>query len=418
MLDRRHHTSHRNALGINVCDVYMKMLGYPTIYTGLKHVKYRTAPFPQRAATVKSQKPIDILRQNHQPLQTQALTFLNTLPPHTVRFTNSRTLLWRNFMPTQTNKAFDNLHSPLSTDSVTVFGCRPPELRFVMHQQQYLRWFVHFELRYNGRLVQPTWPKLLEACAALYNPDYPLVETTWVSALSKIVKIRCAAIDELLQYLLEARLTMFSIDTDEAYEIKGQLRNLFTTIKRAIDWVHHSKEPVGTTYSKAEQDTLHEINRRFVTGKPSDVLPTPWTNPVRPTQPHRFLLHMLLAHGAFVDEYDLFMGGTLESAFVKARLLNPEQRELSAQLLTQQYILKELRILPAGTPTFDRYAVTAQRVLMEFFLHGELYTDELPTVLYCRLAGSRNKAFNHHILRDAKGPNSDHPSPQASFVRL
>ncbi len=109
-------------------------------------------------------------------------------------------------------------------------------------------------------------------------------------------------------------------------------------------------------------------------------------NSVRRTQSTRFLLHLLLAYGAFVDEYSLFQTGSLRDAFISSRLLDEADQVGSANKLMYKYFVSELKHLPAGTPTFDRYTCLAYYTIHDFFTASTLYTDEIPSVLYCRLA--------------------------------
>ena len=81
-LDRGHNPKIKNALGINVTQVYMMLFGYPSVYTNLGHVKYSTDSYGNRAARERKRKPIDYLVAKYKTLQNVALTPLNTVPAH------------------------------------------------------------------------------------------------------------------------------------------------------------------------------------------------------------------------------------------------------------------------------------------------------------------------------------------------
>jgi hypothetical protein len=123
---------------INVSEFYMMLYGYKPVLTNVKFVKVVSKPPEERAARERK-KPLDRLK-NEPTLQGQALTVLNCIPSH-----NVRTMLSlpdrRQFTTSQLDMLFDDLDSPLTTSSVTIFSVRPPELRFVMQQNQYFRWF-------------------------------------------------------------------------------------------------------------------------------------------------------------------------------------------------------------------------------------------------------------------------------------
>ena len=405
-LDRGYNRHHRNALGINVTDVYMKILNYPTIYTNLKHVKYTTSPYENRSAR-KRLKPIERLVRSTPSLQQNALTPINTIPAHHVRTTNPATPSWRNFTAGQIKKSFDDLHSPLSTDQVTIFSSRPPELHFVMHQRVFFRWFslerisntTHTPTGNTRQVYITSLPELIQYCHAHYDPTGPLEETQWISSLSCIVKLRCKAISEILSYIQEAPSYAFSSHTQgQAQTIRGQILGLFRSLKDAIEYHVHGTYPPDTNITPAATERLERLIRTFVAETNETTLPTPWTTPVRPTQSILFLIHLLLSFGAFIDEYDLFCSGNLRQAFIKARLLEPTSPMQSTIKLMKKYFMVDLKTLPAGTPTFDRYCSLAYNVIYEFFTNNVFYTDEIPSVLYCRLKQETEKSVASFAL--------------------
>ena len=126
---------------MNVVEFYMMLFQYPTICTDITFKYIPTQPMNERAATERVQRPIDKLKQNYDYLQGRALTALDIVPCHFARVENNLPS-WRQFTDSQIIKIQDDLESTLKTDQVTIFGFRPPELRFVMHQTEYARWFV------------------------------------------------------------------------------------------------------------------------------------------------------------------------------------------------------------------------------------------------------------------------------------
>ena len=393
-LDRGYSSKQRNALGINVCDVYMKIFNYPTIYTNLRHVRYSTETYENRAATMRRVKPIErLVRQTG--LQSHALSPVDTVPAHHARRHMAHTPEWRHFTRSQVRKAFDDLYSPLSMDPVTKFGLRPPELRFVMHQKMYHRWFVCEPLvnrKYDadkGRIVEQKilgLPDQIQFCIAHFHPTRPLHHTLWISAATRSIRVRYAALPEIQVYMNETPLEVFSNDPVEAVSVRDGTIDMFHVIKQAADYVHRGWHPVIGPIHPEQTRLYREVAACFVCEAKEALLPTPWTNSVRPTQSTRFLLHLLLAYGAFVDEYSLFQTGSLRNAFINARLLNETDQIGSAKKLMYKYFVSELKHLPAGTPTFDRYTCLAYYTIRDFFTASTLYTDEIPSVLYCRLA--------------------------------
>lgn len=392
LLNRGHNPRVKNALGINVCDVYMKIFDYPTIYTNLRHVRYHTEPFDNRAGRSKK-KPIDIRLQQSSQLQANALTSVDTIPAHHAREINPDTPLWRKFTPGQVLKAVDELYSPVSTDSVTLFSQRPPELHFVRHLKYYLKWFAQHTPTYshvsrNGRTSIrniTSLPHKIQYCIDNFDPHFPLEQTSWISTSTQVVRIRVAAIKPVIQYLLDAPASVFKCDALPPVDIKHHLLQLFRLIQKAVLWHYHGEVPAYFPLTDANKARLSSLVTRFTCEPHELILPSPWTTPVRPLQGIRFLIHLLLSYGAFVDEYTLFQSGNLYQAFVDALLLNPSNIQGSVKKLMQKYFYFELRTLPAGTPTFDRYCCNAFHIIQTFFTSQTFYSDEIPTVLYNRL---------------------------------
>ena len=134
-----------------------------------------------------------------------------------------------------------------------------------------------------------------------------------------------------------------------------------------------------------EKRRLTQIGKRFIAAIDEESLPVPWHRSVRPTQTIRFLIHILLTMGYFVDEYELFSTASIRESFIKCHLLNPHQPEESARTLMRNYFFQQLKILPVGTKTFDRCCVVAFKTFWDLFVNNSIYCDEIPTVLYCQL---------------------------------
>ena len=72
------------------------------------------------------------------------------LPIVKVRNIVKRFTVWRKISMSESSIAIDQMTSGVSADCTTIFGLRPPELRFVQNQKQYYQWFyrdpkVHFK---------------------------------------------------------------------------------------------------------------------------------------------------------------------------------------------------------------------------------------------------------------------------------
>jgi len=101
--------------------------------------------------------------------------------------------------------------------------------------------------------------------------------------------------------------------------------------------------------------------------------------------------------GNFVEEYSSFNQPTLQQSFVHAHLLDESNVSGSINKLAWSYIPQQLTGLPAGTNTFDRYAVAAYSTIQELFLNNKFHTTKLPSVLYCRLTTITKQKISDYI---------------------
>ena len=369
-----------SALGINITDAYMHILEYPSVRTSLRFAKMCTDSYDTRAARERKRAPIATIarEESFNGPQALALTPINTLPAYHVRANRIATKhypMWAQFRETQKLKMFDDLHSPLGLDSVTQFGFRPPELFWVRHQRCYTRWFTINAPKAGTRSnTRPPVVKLIEFCDNNMPKDLTkLHEMTWIAGDTKVIKMRPDAIDEILPYLHSSPLEFFLGDVHmEKLCSKGRTIALFRKLKSAL-----------TAQQTNEADQSIPLVDRFVDMKET-TLPIVWINQEKPSQPQRFLIHLLLSFGSFIDEYDLFGTGSLRLSFQKARLLNEQDVEGSINKLTKEWIENQLRIMPVGTPTFDAYCVQGHNIISNFFRNGTIVV-ETPTVLYTHL---------------------------------
>ena len=144
-----------------------------------------------------------------------------------------------------------------------------------------------------------------------------------------------------------------------------------------------------------EQVFLGELNLE-------DNLPVVWFSNIRPTQPHKWLQHILLSMGRFDNEYNLLRDGSMKSAFIRAKLFqdtNDEQElESAVHSVLRRYVLEQLVYLPGGSRQFDRYLAGAYHALRECFLHDDMATQELPPSLYTKIHSTTDKKTKKHML--------------------
>ena len=395
-----------SALGINITDAYMHILECPSVRTSLKFVKMSTDSYDTRAARERNATPINGMAKQKlfNGPQGIALTPINTLPPCHVR--NARILdkdnktpwpSWTQFTATQVLKMFDDLHSPLGLDSVTQFGFRPPELFWVRHQRMHFRWFSLHSPPIPSKCKSKSKPSiedLIQFCGDNMPKDWnDMKARTWITGDTKVVKLRPKAIEEVFSCLQSSPLEFFLGDEDsEKSANKRRTMSLFCQLQRAIagDW--NCPIPIDG-----------EVLKRFVNVHDTK-LPVVWVNPEKPCQPHRFLMHLLLRFGSFIDECDLFGTGSLRLSFIKAKLLQcetPQAIEKSTDDLTRKWMEDELRIMPVGTATFDAHCVQGHRIISRFFADGTIVA-ETPMVLCTSVREETTKKNSNYVEQRQK----------------
>jgi hypothetical protein len=128
-----------------------------------------------------------------------------------------------------------------------------------------------------------------------------------------------------------------------------------------------------------------QLIKTYVTEIGNAKLPVVWFQLVRPTFNTKFLIHILLSMGYIKDEYDLFGSPDLRQCFIKAGLLDELNPTMSASNLMKMFVLEQLASIPKGTATFDRYLVAADNTIRDLFVNNQLFSENLPLALYCRV---------------------------------
>ena len=118
-----------------------------------------------------------------------------------------------------------------------------------------------------------------------------------------------------------------------------------------------------------------------------------------PSNPTKFLIHLLLSMGNFDTEIDLFESENLFQSFQKAGLwqpdLSPEQNVVE---ITRKYILEEAQFLPGSTRTFDKNVVQCYNVMVDYFQKGDILNTEPPRVLLPAIQQTINEKTNQFLL--------------------
>jgi hypothetical protein len=119
------------------------MLGYPQVYTNLEFVDIPTVGLEDRAGVERvapiNRMSLDGVEDGRQVNGPHDLYDGEEIACMVVQ--QALREPWRQLTDSKVNILRNQLFSPVSVDRTTIFGVRPPELRFVKSQALYFRWF-------------------------------------------------------------------------------------------------------------------------------------------------------------------------------------------------------------------------------------------------------------------------------------
>lgn len=362
---------HGRALALT--EALTRVMDYSQVYTNIPFEVLATTAMAERPGYdrvkpgigderfMSSSGPADLIPGNHIASVTarEALR----LPP------------WRYLTLSEKMLLLDNLYSPVTVDKTTVFGVRPPELRFVMNQGLYYKWFV------RGKSLRGTAGLELQSAAV----QVEVVNTQWVDGFNAVIRVRLKALPILIHY---------ANGGGNAPRARREVLALMTALER------YCVRPITLPSDQVHRDELME---RFVVDEGDTPLPVIVFSNIKPTRPQNFLLHVALSMGEFSNEVELFMNSTdIRSIYRNAKLFDPSDAIVSTKTTIRRYIGEQLVHLPGGTKMFDRLCVSAYSVLYEALVEGNIVLQEMPPVLYTSLQTVTSEQVQGKMSSDRK----------------
>jgi len=398
-LEKRRDKRHPTGRVISEMEMISILFDYEQVYTNIKFVHIPTIPLEERPALEtrsnimlfgNGQNACDGNSMSPSDLDTSAL-----IPIFVVRSKNARIPKWRQLSNSETLILRDQMLCPFSIDATTVFSIRPPELRFVRKQCLYFRWFQREKLFTTCTQNHV----IVKELAMLIHHD--VSKCVWIDGMNHQITIRGDALSEIVHYLRNDCKDADFYGRDQENHLLEEAAEespLFkmTRLFRTLLLRHQSSFPRSS--QRAEE--WREMNKRFIAcGATKQQLPVTWFNSVKPTQPNRFLLHILLSMGNFDNELNLLSGISIRDCFVQAELIdaNPDRIEQSIDNLTRRYIVEQLVYLPGGSQQFDKFVLAAHRTLRHALLFNNIAVSELPPALYTRLRLQTTKEAMKHL---------------------
>ena len=245
----------------------------------------------------------------------------------------------------------DNAKSELTTDNVTKFSMRPPELLCIKRLQHYFSFFVRSKPLPISRL-----------------PAYLLkTPTPWIDGLNCQVKLRPAAIPAI-----EDLATTMDPCCPRAQSLLRVLKSL-------------SQEQFKSAYLETDIQ---------LSKTPAIVV---FSN-VYPRQGLKFLFHLLFSMGEFETELDLFAHGSLRDCFVAANILPSSCADVeNANSLLRRYLFEQLLYLPGGTVSFSNRLVAARDAINALVFENSIGVADYPCVLMEHLTTHSEQQIKKHV---------------------
>jgi hypothetical protein len=295
----------------------------------------------------------------------------------------------RLFTPMEQIIIQDALSSPLSLDAITLFSCRPPELRFVDSPIDYFRYFRRMPHRPCNKATKETTTE------ALLNQD--LMRCGWVDGLDCQIVVRPQSIAKVLQ------LPKCTAEVQHLFEL--------------LNFIQHGVVVNGNRYLNWSQQELRDTYSKFIDQKVDSkaLLPFPLFNVVKPTQTNRFLIHLLLSMGRFNNEGDLFKGQKMADYFFNAGLIGDGDNVTEEDVLnlTKRFIMEQLLYVPGGTMMFDRYCLAAYDAIKAALMDDSIASNDVPSYLYTSLVEEANKSalrFHNEVRENLASAMSNLPN--------
>ena len=312
------------------------MLDLPSVITTMDFVSVPSVPLENRGGVILKRKNRTIANANRPGITNEGAAVIRenmtNLPNHRLFTRSQKTVL-------------DSLSkTPFSTDKVTVFSVRPPELLFVDSLRMYFRCFVREKLPCKkGENVNVKFLKL------------NISDSHWIDGENNAVRLRPSAVSEFSDFVQQLSL-------DDPADCK--LRDASIVLAQVLQ---HPSHPNRANF--VSRDTQ-------LSNTPAEVV----FSKVYPRNASNFLIHFLLSNGRFETELDLFDVPSLKLAYVKGKLVENKQvfNDDDVNAILKQYILQELRFLPGGTRSFDCNLLAAKSAFKGLLIDNDIYNEALP----------------------------------------
>lgn len=384
---------------ISLMEIIATLLGYPQVYTDFKFIHVPTTPLAERSA-IEKVAPIKLTMKESSFSRNPKIDDFDSadiLPQYYIRNIKLQVHLdiWRQYTEFETLQMKDQMFSNLSVDNVTLFGMRPPELRFIRHIKLYFKWFTFERLS----TLQKTYSAQVAFLETVIKPNFH--DTMWIDGVGRKVILLPKAIIDIMEYIRTREESDFfgmgqreTIEQNGASSIDNQAKSivlrLFDIIKTILTIRHDASNEIPECYSRIADMYLNVTDMKQLREKMNDELPIVWFSSIKPSHGTRWLLHLLISMGEFENEYSLYCQCGMRQCFVSCKLLsnNYDEHHEDMKKLARQYILEQLNFIPGGSKQFDRNVTAAYQTLKNLLILDTPIAMEMSPVLYTQLQES------------------------------
>jgi hypothetical protein len=408
-LAKRKDSGHPTGRAISIMEMMQVILGYDMVFTDIVFEYLPTRPLGERPGYRIEPKAWNI--PDPRKASPEDLDSNDYIATYVIRNEPRQEEMkeWQTIAPSETIIVRDTTLSNTTIDKITIFGLRPPELRFVTNPEKYFKWFCRSKVPFvNGNLSEQ-----LDILRQELNSN--IRKSRWVDSLGYDIQIREKAIPHVLKFLREMQSDRNFYCKDHTIPplLGTETRDEFIAL---FEELQHSSEELSAlddeTQEHKDKKLLHDT---FIGGcslnavdRSKKDIPIVWYDSIPPTQGHRFIVHLLLSMGNFDNELNLFAHPDMRTCFEYAGLIPTRDAtitltptptataaaedladrlivEIHCKSLLRLYIEKQLLFQPCGTKQFDRYVVAAWQTIRDAVLFDELSYREMPSCLYSQL---------------------------------
>ena len=125
------------------------------------------------------------------------------------------------------------------------------------------------------------------------------------------------------------------------------------------------------------------------------------TSTIIPSNPFKFLIHLVLSYGHFETEIDLFNQSSMLEVFQAAELIpfKAIYNEQDAHDIIRMYVLKELKFLPGASRSFDRHMISSFDLLTNLLTQNCVLNEPLPPTLHSSISEKAATVYNQFSLQ-------------------